>query len=126
MKKIFLICLILAILSISAVSATENITDNLKTSDLNETIQVTNAKTFTDLDTDINSNANSQITLKNDYIYNSTTDSKFKNGVAIKKDVTINGNGHTLDGNNLARIFTTESENIILKNINFINGNANR
>ena len=126
MKRIFLICLILVIISISAVSATENITDNLHTGDLNETIQVTNAKSFTDLDTDINSNTNSQITLKSDYIYNSTTDSKFKNGVVIKKDVTINGNGHTLDGNYLARIFTTESKNIILKNINFVNGNANK
>lgn len=85
MKRIFLICLILVIISISAVSATENITDNLHTGDLNETIQVTNAKSFTDLDTDINSNTNSQITLKSDYIYNSTTDSANKNSTVKQK-----------------------------------------
>lgn len=85
MKRIFLICLLLVIISISAVSATENITDNLHTGDLNETIQVTNAKSFTDLDTDINSNTNSQITLKSDYIYNSTTDSANKNSTVKQK-----------------------------------------
>ena len=46
------------------------------------------------------------------------------NGIVISKSITIDGNGHTLDGNKLSRIFFISADNVTLKNINFINGDA--
>lgn len=45
-------------------------------------------------------------------------------GILISKPITIDGAGHTLDGNRLSRIFNITSDDVVLKNINFINGNA--
>ena len=45
-------------------------------------------------------------------------------GISISKPITIDGNGHILDGNGLSRIFNITSDNVTLKNIRFINGNA--
>lgn len=44
------------------------------------------------------------------------------NGVVINKtEFTINGNGHTFDGSNQARIFKIFGNNTIINNLNFIN-----
>ncbi len=55
-------------------------------------------------------------------------DYKFINGsnkgILISKSITIDGKGHTLDGNRLSRMFNITADNVIIKNINFINGNA--
>ena len=61
--------------------------------------------TFTDLNTTINGNNNSTIYLSNNYKYNNASDGKFKNGIPISRNLTIYGNGVTLDGSNMARIF---------------------
>ena len=45
-------------------------------------------------------------------------------GILISKSITIDGNGHTLDGNRLSRMFNITADNVTIKNINFINGNA--
>lgn len=52
-------------------------------------------------------------------------------GIIISKSITIDGDGHTIDGNrhdmdinSSSRIFNITADNVILKNINFINGNA--
>ena len=45
-------------------------------------------------------------------------------GIIISKSITIDGNGHTLDGNRLSRMFNITADNVTIKNINFINGNA--
>lgn len=37
-------------------------------------------------------------------------------------DLVIDGNGHTIDANNLSRIFVVNARNVTLKNIEFING----
>ena len=44
--------------------------------------------------------------------------------VKINKNITIDGHGHTLNGDNLKTIFSIDADglNITLKNINFING----
>ena len=52
------------------------------------------------------------------------------NGITIystTKNVIIDGNGHTIDGKNSARIFFINegADNIVIKNLNFINGNSN-
>lgn len=41
-------------------------------------------------------------------------------GVVIDKTLTIEGQGHTIDGSSLARAFNVSADNVIVKNINFI------
>ena len=71
------------------------------------------------MDEDINGNDDPVVTLKNEYYnYNG-----YENGVTISRDVTIDGNGYTISGNNRARIFyIPKNITVVLKNINFING----
>ena len=50
--------------------------------------------------------------------------SGFNKGILISKSITIDGAGHTLDGNQLSRIFNITADNVIIKNVHFKNGNA--
>ena len=45
-------------------------------------------------------------------------------GILINKTIIIDGNGHTISGNNASRIFNISADNVVIKNINFINGNS--
>ena len=106
MMKIIKILLVLAILfiSISAVSAEGN---------------------FTALQDEIDSSTDF-LEITQDYVYDNSTDYELIKGINItKNDFTINGNGHTIDASNQARIFTINGNNVTLKNLNIINGNAN-
>lgn len=58
--------------------------------------------------------------LNSDYVY---LDGQNK-GILISKAITIDGAGHTLDGRQLSRMFNITADNVTIKNINFINGNA--
>ena len=60
----------------------------------------------------------STLNLTKDYIHVSGSNE----GIQIDKAVTIDGKGHTLDGNQLSRILYVNCEDVVLKNINFING----
>ena len=87
----------------------------------NNPIEESNSKTFSDLRNTINSaDEGSTIILYDDYTYDSG--STFE-GIGIKKQITIDGNGHTLDGQNSARMLYIDADNVVLKNINFVNGN---
>lgn len=167
-KSIYLLALLffVCILSISAISATENTTskeisntDNnaysylettnhqhddvthsknnnveIKEKENNNNVNQGKSKTdetpteneeplsFTDLYTTINSNTNSTIYLSHNYKYNHASDSGFTNGIPISRNVTIYGNGITLDGNKMARIFNVAGTSVNFYNINFING----
>ena len=80
---------------------------------------------YVDLVNEINSCQGNIFELSNDYIYDYLNDSSYTNGSVINKsDFTIDGNGHSINGAGLARIFNITANNITLKNINFINGNA--
>ena len=68
--------------------------------------------TFTKLNETINDNSNSTIYLSNNYKYNNNSDSNFQEGILINR-----GNGVTLDGNMMARIFKVSNLNL---NVNFI------
>jgi len=59
--------------------------------------------------------------LTKDYEFLNETNSK---GIKITKTITIDGNGHTINGNKISRIFNITADNVYIKNINFINGNA--
>lgn len=108
------------LLTINIVSATENNTNNTE-------IISSDTPTYTTLYTEIqNAEENEEITLTKDYTYYINLDDKtFKNDkiIPINKTLTINGNGHTINGNNLARSFNIEddTDNVVLKNIIFKN-----
>ena len=81
---------------------------------------------FSDLNKLINEDFSSSdtITLNGNYKY-SDGDDAFVHGIVINRGVTIDGNGFTLDGSNSARMFDVETNSeVIIKNINFINGHA--
>ena len=81
---------------------------------------------FTTLQNKINRVTGNELKLDNDYIFSSVNDGDYKNGVVISKDnFVVDGQGHTIDGTGLARIFDIKAKNIVLKNINFVNGIAN-
>ena len=81
---------------------------------------------FSDLNKLINEDysSNDTITLNGNYKY-SDGDDDFVHGIVINRGVTIDGNGFTLDGSNSARMFNVNTNNeVIIKNLNFINGHA--
>ena len=70
--------------------------------------------------------AGDTITLDRNYTYD---DGFSKRGIQIDKDLTINGNGYTLNGLSQSRIFLVkfgliENNKVTLNNIKFINGNT--
>ena len=78
------------------------------------------AGTFADLSNDI-ANTGDELNLTRNYLFNSTIDYLYKNGIPINKKITINGNGYTINGNNEARVFIGNFDGTILNNITFIN-----
>ena len=106
----------------------ENNTDEVGGSKTDKTTADNAELSFKDLNTTINGNTNSTIYLSNNYKYNSVSDNNFKNGILINRKLTIYGNGVTIDGSNLARIFnvTGSDVNVEFHNITFINGNSSK
>ena len=90
----------------------------------NEDILTADAGTFKALQNKINqAPAGSTINLENDYKYNNDVDPLY--GININKAITINGNGHTIDGLHISRIFNINTESLVtFNNIRFTNGQA--
>ena len=105
---------VLILISISCVSASE----------INETSNITDSvdvSSFEDLAVKVNDTLENQtLTLDCDYEYQNGS----IKGVVISKAMTIDGAGHTLDGKKLSRMFNVTADNVILKNIRFVSGNA--
>ncbi|WP_458404427.1 C1 family peptidase [Methanobrevibacter sp.] len=139
--------LFVALLAVSPISAADNASDDvvgaedvvndiIAADDASEDVvsvddekhvimegNVSDVGTFAELGTEINNvDEGGLLTLTRDYI--NVNDSDFS--ILINKSITIDGNGHTLDANNLSGIFDVNSEGVILKNINFINGNSQK
>ena len=147
-NKLFLLSLLflVCILSISAISAADNTTNKDVISDDNDNLEtsihddVSTGKEnceldleqnnndelkFTDLNTTINGNSDSTIYLSNNYKYNDDSDSDFKDGIYIDRNLTVYGNGVTIDGNLTARIFKVSTDVTVgFHDITFINGKA--
>ena len=131
-KRILIILLFVFIISIASVSASEDVNQtNEKSSDIisispdEDIINATDGGTFTDLQEKIdNAQEGSIINLENDYKYNEGFNQE---GIVISKNLTINGNGHKIDGNFTARIFYIggSTTGIVLNNIGFLNGFSN-
>ena len=104
-----------------------NNTEALQATDLNINNYYSNNDlgigSFTDLQNSIDkTNNGGVIVLDKNYVY-SANDSNLINGIVIKnKNITIEGNGHSIDGLNSARIFGITSSNVVVNNLTFVNG----
>ena len=122
-------------MAVSAVNAADNVTNNIVSIEITddvgdvenneEILEASNihySAFFTTLADEI-SNADGELNLTRNYIYGgeySIDGSKYEEGITIKKTIVINGNGHTISGNNQVRVFDIKSNNVVLKNICFV------
>lgn len=102
-----------------------SLNENNHKQDKSSTDKTTNedSLTFSDLNTTINNISNSTINLSNNYKYNGDSDSELIEGIPIRRNLTIYGNGVTIDGSDVARIFIVNESNVTVKfyDIKFIN-----
>ncbi|WP_407392189.1 hypothetical protein [Methanobrevibacter sp.] len=110
MKKLLLFSILtILLISLSTVSADDNETIMSDENSLN-----VSGNKFDDIQNTIDKvESNSTVNLNGTY-----TGSK---EIKIEKDITIEGNGATLDANHKSRILTISKGNVVLKNINFVN-----
>ena len=88
------------------------------------TIVIDIKESFETLQTIINNaEEGSTIILDKNYFYN---EGFTVHGVEINKNLTIDGNGHIIDGANSARIFHVTAGNVVFKNITLINANLDQ
>ena len=81
-------------------------------------------KSFTDLKNIIEKNE-SDVYLNDDYAFDLISDYRLTEGIDIDHAVTIYGNGHTINGNNIMNIFKVNSDgNVVFKDIVFTNGDS--
>ena len=67
------------------------------------------------------------IQLNKSFYYNSTSDRNYVTGLRVRGPITIDGQGHTIDGKDASRllyVYTSAGNKVFLKNINFVNGHA--
>lgn len=125
-KRLILLTIFIAILSLSCVNAQD---DEANITSLDDASLVDNAnlsagqKSFSDLNKLISETPYNTINLYDDYSFDLNTDSEFINGIEISHSVNIVGNGHTLDGGSQARIFNVTSY-AVFKNIVFTNAKS--
>ena len=79
-------------------------------------VNVSTFGSFEDLSSEINDSEDT-LFLTNDY-------KLAKGNILINKSITINGLGHTIDLCNSSRAFIIYADNVIIKNLIFINGNS--
>ena len=85
-------------------------------------VYTTGEASFTDLSHKIG-NATGVLNIDRDYKFNNEIDNSSL-GIFLNDDnFVIEGNGHTLDGNNQARIFVINATNVTLNNLKIINAN---
>ena len=110
----------MVLFSISAVNAQDSTDFQANQLPLDKFNQASEMGSFTELNDKIATYGN--FTLEKDYTY-TPDDSDYKDGIKITWDnIVIDGNGYTIDGAGQARIFHIMSNNVTLKNINFVNG----
>lgn len=93
-----------------------------KINSIDQTEEYKSAGTFTDLARAIGY-TESELNLTRDYMY-SENDSQYQRGIDLDYKITINGNGHIINGNGQARVFNIDANYVVLKNISFVNCSA--
>ena len=93
--------------------------------DNTETNSTITKNSFKDLKGIIDS-AGNVINLETDYKYKNKNDAAVGDGIPIEKSIIINGNGHTLDGDEYATFFEINGRTaeVTFNNIEFVNGFA--
>ena len=91
--------------------------------DVSEEGEIHEVASFEDLERDIsNLKPGDVYNIDRDYCF-FLNDSNPHEGIAINVDnITINGNGHVIDGNNQTAFFTINSNNVKIFNLTFVNG----
>ena len=109
-KIILFSFMLLVFITLSCVTASDNVTVDSNGTEIPD---------FDELSQKINQSEDT-ITLDSDYEYKNGT----IKGIVISKPITIDGAGHTLDGKKASRIFNITADNVTLKNLKFVSGNA--
>ena len=109
-KYLIFFCIVM-ILSISAVSAADNTTEDVQLDDA--TGDLTDLQTL--IDEDISNNVN----LTGNYIGDSNNKT-----VVINKNITIDGNGYVVDYLSNKPIFDVQASNVTIKNLNILRHNT--
>lgn len=128
-KSVVIMLLFLCvIISLVNVSASEDVNDtisdyntDIKSISDNAEILSSNEKTIEELDGEIqNATSEATVKLQNDYYISNETKIS---GIDIYKNITIDGQGHVMDGNlsNMDYLFRIHASNVVLKNIRFTN-----
>ncbi|WP_407430906.1 Ig-like domain repeat protein [Methanobrevibacter sp.] len=123
MKRKFLIlfCLVVFIVSVAGVSAAEDVNQTIEDNGLSVSQDDEIIADFEPLQEKINkAQPGSTINLDTNYV------AYYDSPIIIEKAITINGNNHIIDGNEKSRLFMVKSDNVVLNNINFINGYVSR
>ena len=108
-KYLILSCIIL-ILSISVVSAADNATEDIVMDD--------STQDLSDLQTLIDEDTRGYVNLTGDYIGDANNQT-----VVINKNITLDGNGYTVDYLRNKPMFDIQADNITIKNLNIIRHN---
>ena len=112
---------------IGAINSIDDVASEISSDDeISLQADISTSSNFTNLQESItNAGEDDVISLTGDIIKSDDEKTSFTNGITIDKDITINGNGYTIDANNDGRIFTVaEGVTLILNNIKLINGNS--
>ena len=120
MKKLIILSLLIFIMSIGCVSASDVNSDATVLNSTDSSAIAAGTGTFSDLQIKIDSAVQgSTINLDKNYAYDDGFDS---DGIQINKALTIKGNDYTIDGKGLSRIFDIEASNVTLIGITLIKG----
>ncbi|WP_298522811.1 hypothetical protein [uncultured Methanobrevibacter sp.] len=106
------------------VSVDKSVSDNLIYQNSNDESIKTTSKTFTDLNNVINGNVDDDIYLDSTYTFDIKSDDDFKQGISISRGVTVWGNGFTINGDGVARIFIVGDSDAVFHDIVFVNGKS--
>ena len=83
--------------------------------------------TFQDLQNTISNAIGTTLDLEYDYKYvEGLDDPSLKNGVLINRGIEIRGNGHTISGSNVARIFNVTKTGVYITNMTIRDGSADK
>lgn len=138
-KRLLVLSLILCILFGISFVAASDANDDIISAENSDSIAVDDENlvvkeeetvgSFSDLDQDINSNPTStEVYLNSSYVFDENTDMGYVNqgGVIIDREVTIYGQGHTIDATKNCSIFLVSASNVkvVFKDLTFVNADC--
>ena len=118
--KFISILLIVFFLSLSLVSASDFDNETMSSDDTEIISAEPDYKSITELQQTINDAHDGDIILLNNSYINDVYSRQYI--VNINKPLTLDGNGNTIDGNEMSRIFYIGADNVTLKNLVIVNG----